>query len=85
MVLVITYKKQDEGWQASVLSLPGCHTEAATKEEARQSLEGSLHFYFDHPQLIELTESELPVRKALGVLGWVLAVYVASTLPHLLH
>lgn len=58
MILKITYVEQEDGWMASALSLPGCHTEGFSKEEAKANLQGSLHFYFDNPEHIILVENE---------------------------
>jgi predicted RNase H-like HicB family nuclease len=51
----VSYLNQgEEGWLASIYILPGCHTEAPTKEEARTKLWSALLYYFD-----DLSDTEL--------------------------
>ncbi len=55
----VSYLNQgDEGWLASIYALPGCHTEAPTKEEARAKLWGALTFFLDEPLESELIDED---------------------------
>ncbi len=47
MLLRVRYQPDDEGIIASIYSLPGCHVEGRTKEEARANLEQALREFFD--------------------------------------
>lgn len=53
----VSYRDQGEdGWLASVYTIPGCHTEGPTKEAARAELVASLGYYFDDVSDIELVD-----------------------------
>lgn len=53
----VSYLNQGEdGWLASVYNIPGCHTEGATREEARASLLTALQYWFDDLSTIELVD-----------------------------
>lgn len=44
----ITYREQDDGsWYASILSVPGCHADGDTREEARAQVIANLALFFD--------------------------------------
>lgn len=45
----ITYREMDDGsWYASILSVPGCHADGATRTEARAQVVANLALFFDN-------------------------------------
>lgn len=53
----VSYVDQgEEGWMASIYTLPGCHTEGPTREAAREKLWGALHHYLDDVSEAELVD-----------------------------
>lgn len=56
MVYTVSYRSEEDGWLASILSVPGCHVEGATKEEAKRKLMPALRLFFDDLQDVELVD-----------------------------
>jgi predicted RNase H-like HicB family nuclease len=54
----ITYVEADGQWMASIYTVPGCHAEGTTKDEARASIKRSLLYFFDDVD-VEFTEESL--------------------------
>ena len=43
----ITYAHTDDTWLASIYTVPGCHAEGATQEEARERVQQALRYFYD--------------------------------------
>jgi len=54
----ITYVEADGQWMASIYTVPGCHAEGTTKDEARANIKRSLLYFFDDVD-VEFTEESL--------------------------
>jgi len=56
----ITYGLSEGGWLASIYTVPGCHAEGKTKEEARENVKRGLTYFFDPNELNEISFTEDP-------------------------
>ncbi len=44
---MISYRTSEDGWLASIYTVPGCHAEAETKDEARRRIVANLAAFYD--------------------------------------
>lgn len=55
----VSYLDQgEEGWLASIYTLPGCHTEGPTREDARAKLWAVLRYFLDDLTSVELIDEK---------------------------
>jgi len=53
----VSYLNQgEEGWIASIYTLPGCHTEGETRADARKKLWEALPLFLDDLTSVELID-----------------------------
>jgi predicted RNase H-like HicB family nuclease len=48
----ITFNQTGEGWMASILTVPGCHADGATQDEARENVKAALLYFYDDVDVV---------------------------------
>lgn len=62
---LVSYEESQEGCLASVYTVPGCHVEGRTREEARSRVLEALRLYFDEVDPNEIQDATPGLREHL--------------------
>jgi len=68
---LVSYRRSEEGWEASVYTVPGCHVEGRTMAEAKSRVHSALLLFFEavDPRDIMDAPVEHPLRPILREQG----------------
>ena len=59
---VLVYPGEDDYWVASCPSLPGCHSQGKTRDEALENIKEAIDLYIE---VLEETGDPIPIRSLL--------------------